>query len=180
MTHWNTKLTYDGELVHLSGKASADNNVEDALFKVSVSALKLKRNVETYQWQEESRSETQKKLGGGSETVTTYTYEKGWHSGLISSSNFHHPAGHENPTTVAYQTERWTAANIRIGEYTLGRELKREIDNYETLDTSQVAASLSGVQRHGDQFYVGSTPASPQVGDQRIRFKHIPAQDSRL
>ena len=31
-----------------------------------------------YQWVEDSKSETQKTLGGGEETVTTYTYKKEW------------------------------------------------------------------------------------------------------
>src|SRR5690242_19301455 len=63
-----------GKLVHISGEVKAGAPLRDADFNVAANALRLVRTVEMYQWKEESKSETRKTLGGGEETVTTYTY----------------------------------------------------------------------------------------------------------
>ena len=169
--------SYEGRLVHLSGEATTNETLTDGAFNVSVPALKLKRTVETFQWQEEEHSETKKKLGGGSETVTTYTYSQGWHNGLINSSQFKQAEGHQNPRNAAYQTQGWTAGDIHIGEYTLGRELKGDIQNFQRFSINSPAANLQNVKHFGDQYYIGSSPTSPAIGDQRISYHYIPPQD---
>jgi hypothetical protein len=64
----------EGKLVHISGPVKPDGTPEDpALGVVAEGAAGLNRKVEMYQWVEDSKSETQKTLGGGEETVTTYT-----------------------------------------------------------------------------------------------------------
>lgn len=68
----------NGKLVHVSGTATTKETLRDGEFMVSAQGLRLRRVVQMYQWQERSRSETKKKLGGGTETVTTYTYSKIW------------------------------------------------------------------------------------------------------
>lgn len=78
----------EGKLVHVSGRVSTDDVLADPDFGVEVSAIKLVRRVETYQWLETSSSETKDKFGGGTETVTTYKYSKDWSSGLADSSSF--------------------------------------------------------------------------------------------
>src|SRR5262245_51901613 len=85
----------DGKLVHLSGEATAGSAVMDPDFGVSAPVLKLLRSVEMYQWQEEKKSEQRKKLGGGTETVTTYTYKKTWSDDRVDSSSFKEPSGHQ-------------------------------------------------------------------------------------
>ena len=50
----------------------------DSIFGVSVQGMQLKRKVEFYQWTERSSTQKRQKLGGGEETVTTYTYEQAW------------------------------------------------------------------------------------------------------
>src|SRR5690606_8641736 len=70
---------HEGKLVHLSGPLATDETLYDEVFAVTApKALKLKRQVEMYQWTEQQSSKTEKKLGGGEETVTTYTYQKTW------------------------------------------------------------------------------------------------------
>jgi hypothetical protein len=91
--------TYEGKLIHLSGHAITEESLSDPDFGVRAQAIKLRRVVMMYQWKEHSHSETKEKLGGGSETVTTYTYDKGWDSSVIQSSGFKKPTGHQNPAT---------------------------------------------------------------------------------
>lgn len=66
----------EGKPIHTSGEATTSETLVDPVCGVQVQAIALRRKVEMYQWQESSRSETRKKLGGGEETVTTYTYER--------------------------------------------------------------------------------------------------------
>src|SRR5262249_46185674 len=76
------------KLVPLTALAKPADTVADPALGVAVNALRLKRNVEMYQWNEKSKSETKNKLGGGTETVTTYSYEREWSTSLIDSSRF--------------------------------------------------------------------------------------------
>ena len=58
---------FDGRLVHMTGKAVTNDRLTDPEFAITVNAIKLKRNVNMYQWQENAQSETKKKIGGGNE-----------------------------------------------------------------------------------------------------------------
>ncbi len=95
----------DGTLVHASGRASAPNGetIEDADIGLvgsehGLAVLKLSRSVKVWQWVQKSNSTTEKQLGGGSRTVTTYTYEKEWRSELLNSSQYQNPPFPANPT----------------------------------------------------------------------------------
>ena len=68
----------EGKLVHVSGPVTATAVPQDADFGVAIESVRLVRKVEMYQWIETSKSETKTKVGGGEETVTTYSYSKGW------------------------------------------------------------------------------------------------------
>ena len=76
-------VSNDGKLVHFTGLARTPSVLTDIDFGVGGSALKLARVVEVYQWQEDSDSKTVEKLGGGTDTTTTYTYKK---TGPMTSS----------------------------------------------------------------------------------------------
>ena len=64
------------KLIHVSGEATTAEVLSDPTFAISANALRLSRDVAMYQWKEEEKSETKNKLGGGTETVKTYTYER--------------------------------------------------------------------------------------------------------
>ncbi|MCD6454362.1 MAG: hypothetical protein J7L62_03575 [Candidatus Aminicenantes bacterium] len=63
----------NGKLVHVTGKATTEEILEDSVFNVSIRAIKLKRVVQMYQWKKVVTSKTKKKLGGETETVKTYS-----------------------------------------------------------------------------------------------------------
>ncbi|MBO5437591.1 MAG: hypothetical protein J6A23_08005, partial [Thermoguttaceae bacterium] len=115
----------DGKLVYTTGTMKTDDVLTDTDFpSVSVNALKLKRNVEMFQWKEESRSETVKKLGGGTETKTTYTYSTDWSSTPIDSSSFKESAGHTNPP-MPYEGTEYYAENVTLGDFQVEPEVAR-------------------------------------------------------
>jgi hypothetical protein len=162
----------DGKLVYLTGGAEAEGSLSDPDFKVSAEALRLRREVEFYQWEEDSKSETENKLGGGEETVTTYTYAKDWSDTPIDSSNFNLRDGHENPKP-ALKDGSWDADPIILGAFTLSSALVGQIGNFTDFradGTAELPEEMLGkkLHREGGGFYLGENPSSPTVGDMRV------------
>ena len=119
-----------GKLIHVSGTATTVETLTDPVFGVSSQAIKLQRTVEMYQWQQESQSKEKKKLGGGIETVTTYTYSKTWLENTINSGNFKQPQGHENPGQMPYHSDELLAETVTMDAFTLPPTLVRKISGY--------------------------------------------------
>ena len=106
----------DQKLVHLSEQVTGGDEVlKDPLFGVTAKGIRLTRSVDMYQWQEDKSSETRKKLGGGTETATTYTYKQIWSDKLISSASFNpnHREEHKNPTALIAESLPIVAGNVR-------------------------------------------------------------------
>jgi hypothetical protein len=166
----------EGKLVHLSGQATTTEVLADGEFGVQANAIKLIREVEMYQWGEDKKSETKKKLGGGEETVTTYSYSKEWSDQLIDSSDFKEPSGHENPSQFPVDAQAKTASKVTLGAFTLSEPIVSDLDQSETLavDSATLPAAMKAeVKANGGGYYRGADPASPAVGDVRITFKVV-------
>lgn len=166
----------NGKLVHLTGDATTDQTLRDNLLPVSAKALKLQRQVETYQWKETSHSEEKKSMGGDTETITTYTYEKVWSSNHIDSSHFKKPDGHNNPEQWHYKSALWMADTINIGQYQLSEALKDSINNFKDLPLQNTTTLPKGVRQNSDGYYYGKDERKPKIGDQQISFSYIPEQ----
>ncbi|MBQ9527662.1 MAG: hypothetical protein IJR68_08620, partial [Fretibacterium sp.] len=118
----------EGKVIHAVGRADTKDTLRDPVFGVSATAIRLERGVEYYQWTEDEHSETRKKLGGGEETVTTYTYKQEWTSGPVDSGSFHDQK-YQGVNTVLANLEDETvwAPNGTFGAYTLPDFLKHSI-----------------------------------------------------
>lgn len=168
----------DGKLVHVVGKAETSDVLSDEKMGVSENAIKLKREVLMYQWKEESKSETKKKLGGGTETTTTYSYKKDWSPTLIKSVNFKEQEGHENPASMPMESDTLQASNVTLGAFTLNDSLIGSISNYEKLTLDEaIKETLSEewrekAQVQGNTVHIGNT-TSPEIGDMRIEFEIV-------
>ena len=127
----------NGKLVHAVGMADTQEVLRDSVFGVGERALKLERRVEFYQWTEQSRSETRQKLGGGEETITTYTYSKGWTWGPVNSQNFRSPearAANLNFQLLNVQSESIQAKQVNFGAYMLPDFLVSSIGGAQPLN----------------------------------------------
>jgi hypothetical protein len=168
----------EGHLIHVSGEAQTPDQLEDPDFALKVNAIHLQRQVEMYQWVENTKSETRKKLGGGEETVTTYTYEKSWRRGRQDSDGFKDRVGHENPEP-AYPERSVSAENVRVRAYRLSPGLigqyhaPRDVAAKTEALPGDLAAKAKPLPNGG--LYLGAAPESPQIGDLRIRFQEHPA-----
>ncbi|WP_269514736.1 TMEM43 family protein [Brevundimonas subvibrioides] len=174
----------DQKLVHVTGEISVTAPLEDTGFGVTGTGVKLARNVEMYQWTEESKSETRTKLGGSEETVTTYTYSKTWSSSAVDSSAFAEPAGHENPEMSIEATEIY-ARDATLGAYSLGDSVLSQVggeqplplngDNEEAIQAAAGQGQTLSVSQN--RIYIGENPSAPAIGDIRVSYDLTPAAE---
>ena len=161
----------EGRLVHVSAFAKTDDVLRDDSFGISETAIRLVREVEMYQWVESQRSSTEKKLGGGEETVTTYEYSKEWRDNLVDSAGFQSSDGHRNPAAFPYEERTETATGVSLGAFTLSSEQIQMLHRSEALEIAELPSTLSRNARLQDgAIYIGAEPSSPTVGDVRVRF----------
>ncbi|MBR5998531.1 MAG: primosome assembly protein PriA, partial [Deltaproteobacteria bacterium] len=110
--------SFEGKVVHVSGMATTNDTLTDPTFMVTTQALRLRREVQYYQWVEQVRSEKRQKVGGGEETINHYTYEKRWVKSPVSSANFKNQQGHRNTVRLSgVQDDSWYAPNVTLGAY---------------------------------------------------------------
>ncbi|HXT22032.1 MAG TPA: TMEM43 family protein [Thermoanaerobaculia bacterium] len=174
----------EGALVHTSGQATTDEVLRDPTFGIERNALSLERRVEMFQWVQKEERKERKKLGGGTETVTTYTYSTEWGSSPVDSASFEESAGHENPS-FPFEGETWRAADVRLGAFHLAPELAGELDEQRPVPVTaaQLPAVEAGLRERlkaaNGNFYLGESPNVPKVGDVRVSFRVVePAQAS--
>ncbi len=165
-----------GQLVHLSGRAETTETLSDPVFGLAKQVLKMRRVVEMYQWRERSQSQIREKLGGGTETVTTYSYETGWESRLINSSNFKEPAGRSNPTQMPYEDWSRTANRVTVGAFRLSNAQLGGISDFRRVELNAATPNLRlppDAKLVDSRIYLGQNPSAPQVGDARIMIEVV-------
>jgi hypothetical protein len=167
-------LANEGRLVHVVGRADADETLRDPEFGVTARAIRLVRTTEMYQWKEHEKTETRVRPSGGKEEVKTYTYYKEWSEHEITSGSFHSSSAPTNPGPVPFASTSFTAKTVTLGAFTLPSELVAKVKAQEPLPvTPAMAAALPasmGMRFAGDGFYRGRDPEAPQIGDVRVRF----------
>jgi len=186
----------EGKLVHMTGLADTQDILDDGIFGIRERAIRLERNVEMYQWIEESHTSEKKKMGGSVERTTTYTYSKGWKDALRDSSRFHQPAGHENPASIPYPSDSLESANVSFGAFRLTQDqIKRIGDSLVYTFPTNYVCPIESAEVSGGYLYVPSgsgtaaqslsvsnlvsavvkrsVPANPHVGDVRVSFRVV-------
>lgn len=162
---------FDGQLVHATGDATTEDLLKDPTFGFEVNAINLKRTVEYYQWTEQKHEQKRDKLGGGQETVTTYTYEKRWVSSPVNSSSFADPqyANVFNGTLASIDNNQQYAENVSFGAYKLPEFIIHSISGSESAPISitddQLRQLDDQVSRTVTSFggrYAGASSTLPQ------------------
>lgn len=177
----------DGKLIHVSGAVTTNATPSDPDFGIAAQGIRLVRGVEMYQWKETSQSETTKKLGGGEETVTTYTYEKTWDDRPINSSDFRKPDGHANPS-MAIRSQTFQVPAARLGGFDLDQPVLNLMSGEQTLSirpdqAGSIRAAFQGSTRVSvvdGRVYLGNNPSSPAVGDYRVTYSLVPVGDASI
>jgi len=180
---------YEGKLVHMTGKADTQDVLLDGTFGVSATAIMLKREVEMYQWIEESHTSEKKKMGGSVEKTTTYTYKKDWCSHAINSGEFKEE-GHDNPGVIEFPEEEQYAANVSFGAFRLSEKQIQMIGSARDFAfPTNFNCAVPRVQVKGTTLYVpnAETRNNPlnnrdvasqtRIGDMRVKFRVIYPHD---
>jgi len=173
----------NGKLVHFSGRTQLGANLTDPDTGVSVEGIKLIRNVEMYQWHESRKTKKEKKIGGGEKKTHTYRYYKNWSSRLIYSSGFKKQEAHRNPTSMPLKNLNIVNEKVNVGAFAIPSGLLSRLSESDDLKLSaqekyglsQQFAALYKIQPDGS-LYKG-TPENPTIGDVRISYEVVPAQD---
>ena len=185
-----------GKLILASGEATSKEVLKDDIFGVGVSAVRLLRNVEYYQWVETK------------EKRNTYTYDKQWVSKPINSSSFSDENYQKlNFTLTQIENRDFIAKRVSFGDYELPDFLIREmsgnlptrvrmtdnqieqwedallqsleairvVSNPRLLDSTQLETNL--VHLKENIVYFGFDPDSPQIGDVKVIFEQIPSAE---
>lgn len=182
----------DGKMVHATGYADTKDILTDGQFGISVNAIKLIRSTEFYQWVEHTSTTTKDKIGGGQETVTTYTYSKEWVSSPVNSSSFEDSdyKGINNDVLLNLDDQSWQAQNVSFGAYKLPEGLVSQMNNRvscivdlepEVVDQYEadfhkafdVDADKNFVHTDGNTIYLGVNPNNPTVGDVRVSYEKV-------
>jgi len=166
---------HDGKLVHLTGMMQPATPAQDPAFGVSAEGLvRLRRHVETYQWQQTTSSHSQESVGGTKTTETTYSYAPVWSGQQINSAGFRHPEGHENPPVTLHNADFYGGA-VTLGAYRVTPELLAKVSVFTPVHPESARPPL-GFHAEGDGFYRGQDPARPEIGDVRVQYSGVPAQ----
>ncbi|NXH97340.1 TMM43 protein, partial [Pachycephala philippinensis] len=159
----------EGRLVHLAGALSTSKPLFDPSYGVSIQAVKLKRNVEMYQWVEYEDSKEYEE-NGEIKKETKYSYNTEWKSEVVNSRNFDREIGHKNPSAMAVESFTAVSPNVQVGSFVLSKGLVDKIDDFKQLSLSHLEDPHADVTRGGDYFYHSDNPRRPEVGDLRVSF----------
>lgn len=186
---------YEGRLIHATAKADTDATLLDNEFGIAVNAIRLERNVEMYQWEEESQTREKKNLGGSVTRQTTYTYHKTWSDQVIDSSSFKE-SGHDNPGAMGYSELERQAEVVRFGAFQLtDGQIGRIGGAHDYEFPTDYVCPVASAQRSGNILYIPGTSGatatnaatgtnatavavrnvatSPEIGDMRVTFSIV-------
>ncbi len=176
----------EGRAVYLTGNVATSETLTDAEFGIAAPAIRLRRQAEMYQWQEESRTEERRKVGGGSERVTTYDYKRVWSERAISSDRFQRAADHVNPGSLRVTSRDAAAGEVTLGAFRLSPSLIGQMSNFETLPIGEREAEAIRAQFDDQVVISGNTvylpfssdgplpdPGSPAIGDLKVEFSTV-------
>jgi hypothetical protein len=178
--------------VYAVATTSSVKPIEDIQFHVRFDrgVIKLSREVEIFQWVEETKSKTeeQETLGGGKDTVTTEwkEYTRQWLTTYNDGSGFEEP-GHtnRNPEGINPGIDSKLCDRVEFGkDFILDTTLLIQLDEDTTLTELPGGGQLrckanTGLKfvLHGQYFCTGAQgsydPNEPKIGDARVKFKAI-------
>lgn len=152
---------YEGKLVYATGPATTADSLADPILGVKDIALTIHRKVEYYQWVEHSRQEKRDKLGGGEETVTTYTYKKEWKEEPQESADFHDPQyKNSNFVLMNIGSATFTADSVTFGAYHLNNSQVAALPANRQLTPTIPIETMRMLDQNVRQTYRSRNPAT--------------------
>lgn len=174
--------SHEGKLVHVSGPLVTEDKLTDTDFGVTVAGIRLFRHVEMFQWKEHKKKKT-----SGDNKVETITYTREWSSDK-PKTDFAQAQEPANPEALPFPDQEFTATSVRLGAFSLSPAQIKAVKGTqpwkltpEILDQRPADPQSRGTLDEEGKLFVsmtpGSTPQAPVVGDVRVSYELIPAQE---
>ena len=156
----------EGKLIATNGKLEVSyDGATDTTFDIHVAKPKLKRTVEMYQWKETCED------NNGNEVCR---YSMVWDDEIINSNAFE-DATHNNPSSMPYSSETFTADGSKIGDFSLDRELLNQLSTNKKINLKDTAKTTNMGLTTDGTYYTNVQNETPKVGDIRISFSYSDA-----
>lgn len=162
----------NGELVVATSVPFAGEPVVDDVTGFSLNVLRLERDVQIFQWNEEVQTHSDR----DGNTRKTYTYDKVWANGPISSLGFDQMSSHRNSGTLPFPDRNFKPLTIRFGDVVLDGSYAGMLGASSRFDvTREMFDAMPDDLR--DRFAIVDgrlfPNRSPQIGDIRVAYKAI-------
>ncbi len=158
----------EGKIIFTQSAAVSGETLRDEAFGVAVPALRLKREVEMFQWNEKSRKRKRSR---------SVTYEQVWSSSLIDSNRFDEPS-HRNPSAMPFAAQN-RSASVQIGARRIEQSVLEHLNSFQPLSRSELGPvrfpTLEGKlpEERDGWFYYRRGNGGPNIGDTRVRFSSV-------
>lgn len=154
---------HEGKLIYLHGRLQVDEPLTEPEYGVGVQAVKLRQRVQMFQWVEEVRE-------------SQYFYEGQWKHKLIDSRQFLANETHRNPTSFPMESKMYMSDEVRVGEYYLSEEFKREFNDFIQI-TGDERPENRNIKLHFGLYYHSDNVWKPDIGDVRVQFAYAGLHD---
>ncbi|XP_059469726.1 transmembrane protein 43 homolog [Neocloeon triangulifer] len=159
----------NGKLIHLVGYIQVGEPLTEFEYGVLISAVKLKRRVQMYQWVEErTLREFPEEFDVHQDGLFYYTE---WRDKLNDHTRFAQPFGHENPREIPLKTKIYVSDQVNVGAYYFSDALKDLFTDFE-LFTSDERPENRDIKLHSGLYYHSQDVWNPKVGDTRVQFSY--------
>lgn len=161
-----------GEFVSVTGSMTSDEKIGDPIFMKPGDYILVDRTVEAYSWEENTHTDKRNLPGGGTETVTTYTYSQEWTTMPENSDLFKERKSPPNMKDLPYDNTSFTVDSAQVGVYDINMNTVTLPNGNMDLTPSREKFNLRSNQRiDGSYIYQGNgSLSSPQINDVRISF----------
>lgn len=168
---------YEGKLIHVIGNIRVQEPLAEYSYNILVSAVKLKKIVQMYQWHEDY---TENQFAEGVESGAdnrNYYYFKDWNELIVDSRAFHSPFTYSNPQQFPMQAKLFVAEKAYINNFEIGNSVKVMIDDWNDV-TSDTRPDDGYIKMHMGWYYHVDDLFNPVVGDVRVKFQFAGLQDT--
>jgi hypothetical protein len=161
---------YEDKLLHIVGELRIQEPLADYSYNILVSAVKLRKTVQMYQWHEDyTENPYAEGVESGSDS-RSYYYFKDWNEKVVDSRSFHSPFTYQNPQQFPMQGKTFTAEKAYIGNFEIGESVKNMMDDWIDV-TSDTRPEDSYIKMHLGWYYHVDDLFNPYVGDVRLKFQ---------
>lgn len=192
----------NNKLVYVAGKTECEKPLIDKEFNVvSSNSIRLIRNVEVYQWVENSKTTSEEIAEDNIRDTVDFYYDRKWVTYVVDSDKFMYPDKHDNfLQELPYASTVLTSQKVNLGAYYLKPEQLKKIGKPESVYLDEESLELPDAAIvYGDTIYYSPQlalenkketekalregtepevvfvpdPQKPIIGDIKITFKKI-------